>query len=175
MHPIPNQPAPALEVPLLGGGTFRLADEKPAAFTMLVFYRGLHCPVCRRYLSELDKLAAEFDKRGVSILVLSSDSRERSELVRYGWDLKNLRIGYDLAIDNARQWGLYVSNGRGKTSSGVDEPAQFSEPGLYLVRPDGRLYWGSVSSMPFARPHFDEVLQGIDFVIAKDYPGRGDA
>ena len=175
MNPVPNQPAPALDVPTLDGGTFRLNAAPPEKFTMVVFYRGLHCPVCRRYLSELDKLAPEFGKRGVDVLVLSSDSRERTEQVRDGWGLQNLRLGYGLSIDSARRWGLYISKGRGKTSAGVDEPAQFSEPGLFLVRPDGRLYWGSVSSMPFARPHFDEVLAGIDFVLAKDYPARGDA
>jgi peroxiredoxin len=175
MKPVPNQPAPALEVPTLDGGTYRLGAEAPERFTMLVFYRGLHCPICRRYLSELDGLAAEFGKRGVATLVLSSDTRERAEQARAGWGLKNLRLGYGLAIEAARAWGLYVSRGRGKTSIGVEEPAQFSEPGLFLVRPDGRLYWGSVSTMPFARPHFDEVLQAIDFVVAKDYPARGDA
>jgi hypothetical protein len=29
--------------------------------------------------------------------------------------------------------------------------------------------------MPFARPLFSELLQAIDFAIAKDYPARGKA
>jgi len=29
--------------------------------------------------------------------------------------------------------------------------------------------------MPFARPHFNEILQGVDFVISKNYPARGEA
>ena len=61
------------------------------------------------------------------------------------------------------------------TSAGVEEPALFAEPGLFLVKPDGPLYWGSVSTMPFARPHFNEILQGVDFVISKNYPARGEA
>jgi hypothetical protein len=28
--------------------------------------------------------------------------------------------------------------------------------------------------MPFARPLFSELLQAIDFAIAKDYPARGE-
>jgi len=36
------------------------------------------------------------------------------------------------------------------------------------------LYYGSVQTMPFARPHFDELLQAIDFAIEKDYPARGE-
>jgi hypothetical protein len=29
--------------------------------------------------------------------------------------------------------------------------------------------------MPFARPHFPEIATAIDFVLAKDYPARGEA
>jgi len=36
----------------------------------------------------------------------------------------------------------------------VVEPDRFNEPGLYIVRPDGTLYWGATSTMPFGRPHF---------------------
>lgn len=45
---MPRQPVPALEVPTVGGGTWRLADQHPESFTMVVFYRGLHCPICSR-------------------------------------------------------------------------------------------------------------------------------
>ena len=38
----PRQPAPSLVVDLIGGGVFNLAEEKPATFTLLAFYRGLH-------------------------------------------------------------------------------------------------------------------------------------
>ncbi len=68
-----------------------------------------------------------------------------------------------------------ISSSRGKTSVGVEEPALFSEPGVFLVRPDGTLYWASVQTMPFARPHFKEVLSALDFVIKADYPARGEA
>jgi hypothetical protein len=61
------------------------------------------------------------------------------------------------------------------TSVGIEEPRQFNEPGLFLVRPDGTLYWATVQSVPFARPQFDEVLKAIDFIRAKDYQPRGDA
>jgi peroxiredoxin len=47
----PTQPAPDLTVPLLRGGTYRASDQRPKLFTMVVFFRGLHCPVCRAQLS----------------------------------------------------------------------------------------------------------------------------
>jgi len=43
-----------------------------------------------------------------------------------------------------------------------------------LVRPDRTLYFASVQTMPFARPHFTDILAALDFVIAKNYPARGE-
>lgn len=171
----PRQPVPALEFDTIGGSRWSLAAQKPQNFTMIVFYRGLHCPVCRKYTSELNGMIDEFNKRGVSTVITSTDAKERAEETQTKWGLPNLTIGYGVSIDAARQWGLYISTGRGMTSAGVEEPALFAEPGLFLVKPDGTLYWGSVSTMPFARPHFNEILQGVDFVISKNYPARGEA
>ena len=36
------------------------------------------------------------------------------------------------------------------------------------------LYFGTVQTMPFARPHFADILGALDFVIAKSYPARGE-
>lgn len=74
----------------------------------------------------------------------------------------------------ARAWGLYISTSRGATSIGIEEPALFAKPGVFIVRPDGSLYCGAVQTMPFARPHFDELLAAIDFALAKNYPARGE-
>ena len=175
MSLVPNQSVPALELSLVGGGAYSMAANHPVRFTLVVFYRGLHCPICRRYLTELDGLLPEFEKRGVSVIAASSDTAERAEQAKKGWGLKTLRVAYGLSIEDARQWGLYVSRSNGMTSAGVVEPELFNEPGLFIVRPDARLYWGTTSTMPFGRPHFNEVLQSLDFVIAKDYPARGDA
>jgi peroxiredoxin len=175
MRLMPRQPVPALEFDTLGGGRWSLAGQKPQNFTMIVFYRGLHCPICRRYLSELNGMIGEFDKRGVSTVVASNDTRERAQEAKDKWGLADLAVGYGVPLEKSRQWGLYVSTGRGKTSIGVEEPALFAEPGLFLVKPDGTLYWGSISTMPFARPHFPEILAGVEFAVGKNYPARGEA
>jgi peroxiredoxin len=170
----PRKPVPSIEFDTVGGGHWSLAAQRPQRFTMLVFYRGLHCPVCRRYTSELNGMIGEFDKRGVSTVVTSTDPKERAEQAKSQWGLPNLTVGYGVSIDEAREWGLYISSSRGVTSTGVEEPPLFAEPGLFLVKPDGTLYWASISTMPFARPHFDEMAQAIDFVVSKNYPARGE-
>ncbi len=169
----PRQPAPELNVDTLQG-SWSLNDQKPKNFNMLVFYRGLHCPICSKYIGELDKLAGDFAESGVSILALSSDGKERAQQAYENWGLKNLNLGYDVSVEQAQAWGLHRSAGRGKTSAGIEEPAEFSEPGLFLTRPDNTLYWGQISTMPFARPHFRDILGALGFVLANDYPARGE-
>ncbi len=173
--PTPRRPAPPLEVETVDGERFRLADQRPEAFTMAVFYRGLHCPICSHYLKDLADQRSAFGARGVEVIALSTDDRERALRARRDWELGELRIGYGLSIAQARAWGLYISNSRGVTSVGIEEPGQFNEPGLFLIRPDGSLYLATVQSVPFARPHFDELLRAIDFIAQKNYPPRGDA
>src|SRR3989304_49509 len=115
MSLMPRQPVPALEVETVGGAGWSLAAQRPEHFTMIVFYRGLHCPVCRRYTSELNGMIEEFTKRGVSVVLASTDARERAEQAKAQWGLPNLTVGYGLSIDPPRQWGLYIATGRGAT------------------------------------------------------------
>jgi len=108
------------------------------------------------------------------VIAVSSDDAERGQQMADKVSAKSLQFGYGLSLKSARQWGLFVSAGRGKTSIGIEEPALFSEPGVFIVRPDGTLYYGAVQTMPFARPAFQDLLGAIDFAIAKNYPARGE-
>jgi peroxiredoxin len=171
---MPRQAVPALEVPTVQHGSFKLAADAPDKFSLVVFYRGLHCPICLKYLLELGRLWPEFDKRGVKIIALSSDTQDRAQAMADKLKAPDLRIGWGLPLAVARAWGLYISTSRGTTSIGIEEPSLFAEPAVYLVRPDGTLYYGAVQTMPFARPHFDELMAAIDFAVAKNYPARGE-
>ena len=69
-----------------------------------------------------------------------------------------------------RDWGLFVSKGIKE-----GEPEFFGEPGIFLIRPDGTVYAEMLNSMPFARPHFEEVLKAVQWVNESQYPARGEA
>jgi peroxiredoxin len=170
----PRQPVPALNIPLVGGDRYVLGAAPAPTFDLVVFYRGLHCPICAKYLMELERLMPEFEKRGVQVVAVSSDNAERAQAMADKIKAEHLRVGYELSLQSARQWGLYISTSRGLTSIGIEEPALFSEPGVFIVRPDGTLYYGSTQTMPFARPQFQDLLGAIDFAVAKDYPARGE-
>lgn len=116
----PRQPVPALNIPLVGGGRYVLGATPPTTFDMVVFYRGLHCPICAKYLMELERLMPEFEKRGVQVVAVSSDNAERAQAMADKIKAEHLRVGYDLKLQTARQWGLYISTSRGLTSIGVN-------------------------------------------------------
>ena len=171
---VPRTLAPNLTVKTLQHGEFDLMSENPSLMTLVCFYRGLHGPVCGNYLKELERLTPAFQERGVRTIAMSSDGEERARQMADKIGAEHLRIGYGLSLSVARQWGLYISASRGKTSIGIEEPELFSEPGVFLIRPDQTVYWLSVQSMPFARPIFAEMVQALDFVIKNDYPARGE-
>jgi peroxiredoxin len=166
----PGRPAPELIVELLSGGTYELADHEPAAFTMVVFFRGLHCPVCQVQLRELDRRLDELSERGVDVVAVSGETRERTAQIRDAWRLGRLALGYGLSEEQMRSWGLFVSHGIND-----NEPPVFNEPGLFLIKPDGTVYYESTLSMPAGRPRLDDMLGGIDYWTAHDYPARGEA
>ena len=171
---MPRLPVPALDVSTTDGARFVLGAHPAEKFDLIVFYRGLHCPICAKYLLELERLAPEFAERGVNMIAISSDDQERGRKMAEKVSANHVKFGYGLSLQTARQWGLYISAGRGATSIGIEEPALFSEPGVFLVKPDGTLYYGSTQTMPFARPQFQDLLGAIDFAIAKSYPARGE-
>lgn len=171
---MPRQAVPALSVPVVGGGAFDIASEASPRGTVVCFYRGLHCPLCAKYLTEFEALVGEFAARGVGTIAISSDDLGRAAEMKTKIGASNLRFGHDLALAKAREWGLYISTSRGKTSIGIEEPALFAEPGLFLINPDKTLYYMSVQTMPFVRPSFKELLGAVDFAIEKSYPARGE-
>lgn len=171
---IPRQKAPELALDTLAHGRFDLASEKPDRMTLVCFYRGLHCPICANYLKELERLTPAFAERGVTTIAVSADDQERARSMAEKTGARDLRIGYGLSLNAAKAWGLYISTSRGKTSLGIEEPALFSEPGVFLIKPDQTIYYLSVQSMPFVRPNFNEMVQALDFVIKNDYPARGE-
>ena len=165
--PMPGSPAPALSLPLAGGGTFDLSEQSPEAATMVIFYRGRHCPVCETYLTKVKDKAAAFAEAGMPIVLVSMDGQERAEKAKSDWGLDDFPVAYNLTEAQARDWGLYIS-----TSIKEVEPQTFCEPGCFWILPDGTQYLIDIATMPFARPDLDILLSRV-VAISNGYPPRG--
>ncbi|MCL2913907.1 redoxin family protein [Shewanella corallii] len=150
-----------------------LALHQPAKgfdWRLLVIYRGKHCPLCTRYLAELEVLKEEFYAIGVDIAVASADS-----LVQVSEHMANLTlsfpIGYDLTTEQMQQLGLYLSSPR----SAAETDHVFAEPGLFVINDHGELQVIDISNGPFARPDLKTLAAGLAFIRnpENNYPIRG--
>lgn len=167
--PLPGEPAPPLRLRQVGSDRdWDLSQARPENFTLLVVYRGLHCPKCKEQLETLNGRMEDFTERGIEVVALSCDDRERAGKSRDEWDIDDVPLYYGLTIEQARAWGLFISD-----AIKDEEPARFSEPGLFLVDADGTVQIAWIQSSPFARPQFDDILSATDFILKKSYPPRG--
>lgn len=164
----PKNKVPALKVDLVNGTQWELGKQDPENFTLLIFYRGLHCPVCKKYLEKLTTLLEDYSERGVNVLALSMDTEKRAKITTEKWEIESLPLAYGISEATARKWGLYISE-----AIKDEEPDIFSEPGLFLINKDSTLYCSSIQTMPFARPDVEKFLKSVDFILEESYPARG--
>lgn len=164
----PHAKAPPLVLDTLSG-RFDLSASMPSRFTMVVFYRGVHCGFCRRYLQELENLVPSFAEIDVEAIAVSCDDRERAEKAKRDWELNRFPIAYGLTLDQAMEWGLFISTGIKS-----DQPDYFPEPGLFLIEPVGIVAAAYVQSWPFARPRLADIRDAIVFGGERNKPARGE-
>lgn len=171
---IPTHQVPDLGLPLVGGGTtddLKLGTGDGGRFSMVVFYRGLHCPICRKQLAEIDKRIEDLKAAGIGrVVAVSMEASERSSQVVDQWHLASLPVAYGLGEEAARSWGLNLSH-----AIKDGEPDLFNEPGIFILDEDGTLFWSSTATMPFGRPSLDDVIAGVKYAQEHDYPARGAA
>ncbi|GAK76701.1 conserved domain protein [Nonlabens ulvanivorans] len=168
MKPKQHTP-PKLEATLIDQTKWSLESQKPNKYTLTVFYRGYHCPVCKKQLETVTDHLSDFKERGIDVIAISMDSKERAEKSSKEWNVEGLTIGYDLPVETAKDWGLYLSK-----AISDKEPDLFSEPAIFLIKPDKTLFFASIQTMPFARPKIADLIKSIDFVEDKHYPARGE-
>lgn len=128
----------------------------------------------RQVIGRFEKHTPPFAERGWAINAISTDGDERTLCMAEKVGGSALRYGYDLSLEQAPEWSLFISTSRGKTSSEINEPAMFSNPGLVMVSAVQTLFYAQVQTMPVGRAHFAELVVALDFVIANDYPARGE-
>lgn len=165
--PVPGSHLNVMSFPKLGGGELTVGGRREN-WTLLVVYRGKHCPRCKKYLNILDAMAADWAAAGFDIAVVSADPIEKAQADQeeFGWKFE---LGYDLTEPQMAQLGLYVTD----PLSPNETDRRFAEPGTYVIRPDGSLLLIAISNGPSARPDLVELLDGMIFTKENDRPPRG--
>ncbi len=160
---------PETTVPLLEGGELRLGNPvDDHDWQMVVVYRGKHCPICKTYLAELERMLPEFARAGVGVVAVSGDPEDRARSFTDDIGV-SFPVGYDLTVDQMQALGLYVSEPRSEKET--DRP--FAEPGVFVVNADGLVQVLDISNAPFARPDLAGLAKGLKFIRDNDYPIRG--
>ena len=130
---------------------------------MVVVYRGKHCPLCTRYLKELNEALPKFSALGVDVVAVSADSEQRTK-DQMAEVSPTYPVGYDLSIEQMQQLGLYISG----TGNGTNVERPFAEPGLFVINEEGNLQMIDTSNVPFARPSLESMLMGINFIRSRE-------
>ncbi|MDB4122337.1 redoxin domain-containing protein [Octadecabacter sp.] len=165
--PIPGSILGPMTFANVAGGDITVGGEKEN-WTLLVVYRGKHCPRCKKYLNILDKMRGEWADAGFDIAVVSADSQEKAlaDQAEFGWGFD---LGYGLTEDQMATLGVYVT----EPLSLQEADGNFAEPGTFVLRGDGSQIIVAISNGPAVRPDLTELLDGMIFNKTKDRPHRG--
>lgn len=137
---------------------------------MVVVYRGRHCPVCTRYLNQLEPLVPELSKIGIDVAAVSGDSPEQVAQHRQKLNL-TFPLYHSLSLEQMKELGLYISDPRSQQET--DHP--FAEPGLFVINEHRTLQVVDISNNPFVRPELDKLVSGLRWIRdpENNYPIRG--
>lgn len=166
-----GQPIPDTNLTLLNGQTSDISKPSDKFdWKMIVVYRGKHCPLCTRYLAELNALLDEFNLLGVDVVAVSADSKEKAteQLAEIN---PRYDVAYGLSIEQMQKLGLYISSPR----NGMNVDVPFAEPGLFVLNQESNLQLVDISNVPFARPSLQSVLNGLRYLrgMTEPFPVNG--
>ncbi|GAC12836.1 redoxin domain-containing protein [Aliiglaciecola lipolytica] len=159
---------PTIELTNATGATANLVTDSDR-WSLIVVYRGYHCPICLKYLNKLEDYTEKLDSLNIDVVAASADTPE--QLIKM--QEKGLEVSFPvltgLTLDHMKTLGLYISD----PMSDSETDHAFAEPGLFLVNPEGKTVMIEIANAPFIRPDLEQLVSGIEFVFEKDYPIRG--
>lgn len=163
-----DTPDPMLSLDLIIGTRWELdRQSEDLPWRLVVIYRGQHCPLCKRQLTELRDRLADFVDAGCAVVSATMEPREQAQAAYDDWSLKDLPVAYGLEADELRRYGVFISS-----AISEDEPEWFAEPAILLFH-GSTLHSAWVQSTPVARPPLGEVLEAIKAFELETIPPRG--
>lgn len=167
----PGSPFPTISALLPGGKPVDL--KTPLAncdWKIVVVYRGKHCPMCTRYLNQLETHKQALADIGVDMIAVSADNEQ--QLKAHSKELQvSFPLAYGLTQEQMQQLGLFISQPR----SELETDHNFPEPGLFVINDQGAIQVIDISNNPFVRPDLETLVNGLKWIRNPDnnYPIRG--
>ena len=166
-----GSPFPTITLQPLNGEAIELSPQHNSSdWTLLVIYRGQHCPLCTQYLNELQQHASTLSEAGVKVIALSADSKAQLKAHQQALHV-NFPIAYGLTLEQMQALGLYIS----KPRSEEETDHYFAEPALFVINQDNQLQIVELANNPFIRPNLTLFVAGIQWLRDpnNNYPIRG--
>ncbi len=156
---IPGHRFPSIKLINAKGNAIDLADRNGDRWKLIVVYRGIHCPLCSKYLKTLESLYTEFTQQGIEIMAISADSIEKLS-IQIKEDNLSFPMACELSADQMRTLGLFVS----EPITSEESDYLFSEPGLFIINSNGDLHVTERSNAPYLRPDLTTLVRTLSYI-----------
>lgn len=164
---------PQINVKTSDGRTVPLVDVQAQVstgrWTLVIIYRGQHCPICLKYLNELAMFSGRFEALNIDVVAVSADNKQQLEQFKVNGLNVSFPVMLELQVEDMKKLGLYIS----EPTSDAETDHLFAEPGLFLINPKGQTAMLDIANAPFIRPNIDQFVTGLEYVMENDYPIRG--
>ncbi|MCQ3827968.1 redoxin domain-containing protein [Microbulbifer elongatus] len=139
---------------------------------LVVFYRGGWCPYCNVQIRQLAEAWPEFEKRGVTPVLISADKPDAGAMAKATYEIPfpvlsdpdlKAHEAFDVVvqIDDAtaekyKTYGIVLEDWSGR------DHHKIAAPGIFLVSKEGAVEWAHVSKDYKTRPSVAQLLQILD-------------
>lgn len=145
---------------------------KSNAPILVVFYRGGWCPYCNVQIRQLAEAWPEFEKRGITPVLISVDKPDASAMAKATYEIPfpvlsdpelKAHEAFDVVveIDDAtaekyKTYGIVLEDWSGK------DHHKIAAPGIFLLDASGTVQWAHVSKDYKTRPSVTQLLEMLD-------------
>lgn len=163
---------PAFSVVTHKGESMALSRLLGQAPIMVVFYRGGWCPYCNTQIRQLTEAWPEFERRGVTPVLISADKPDASAMAQATYEIPfpvlsdpdlKAHEAFDVVvqIDDAtakkyRGYGIVLEDWSGR------DHHKIAAPGVFLLDGNGIVQWAHVSEDYKTRPSVEQLLAVLD-------------
>lgn len=166
---------PDVGVKDIEGKPMRVADSAKGGALLVVFYRGGWCPFCNAQVKQMADAFPEFQRRGVTPVLVSVDKAEEGVKTRALYEVtfpllsdpelvaheafRVVHSASDEEVKRLKGFGVDI-----EASSG-QQHHKFAVPSMFLFDTGGKLVWRHVDLDYKTRPAVEQILGVLDVTL----------
>lgn len=151
---------------------FQLSEALKSGPVVLIFYRGLWCPVCNKHLAQIQDSLKLITERGATVIAISPEKPEYLDKMANKSGAKFTLLydeGYEIAdaynvtfTPSSSTLLLYnTALGAKLKETHSDDSQRLPIPATYIIGTDGTIIWRQFDPNYKNRSTVDEILKNI--------------